>query len=82
MDNPTKRPELAPALVAQIARIAEAEQRTPDELLADMLSGYLKEQRWQKLVADAKQRGQGMQPKAVEAAVSKAIADYRNERGR
>ena len=82
MEITTKKPELAPALVAQITRIAKAEQRTPDELLPDMVSCYLKDQRWNKLVADAEQRGHGMPPKVVEAAVSEAIADYRKERAR
>lgn len=82
MDDTTRKPELAPELVAEIARIAAAENRPPSELLADMLSSYLKEQRWQKLVGEAKANGRGMQPRTVEAAVHKAVADFRKERGR
>jgi hypothetical protein len=82
MKEATEKVGLPPALLSEIGRIAEAENRPAGELLADMVSGYLKGQRWQKLVGEAKARGQGLRPQDIEATVNTAIADYRQEHGR
>jgi hypothetical protein len=64
----------------ELEKLALAQQRSVDDVLAEAVDCYIRDGKWQRLVNEAKRRGQGMQPENIEASVNTAISDYRNGR--
>jgi hypothetical protein len=66
----------------ELEKLARAQGRTVDDVLAEAVDRYIKDGKWQRLVNEARRRGQGVPPETIEAAVYTAITEYRKEHGR
>ena len=64
-------------LLAEIQTAAEAQHRTADELAADAIRQYLKEQSWVQFVERNERRARDMG--ITEGDVDRLIAEYRSE---
>ena len=64
-------------LLAEIQSAAEAQHRTADELAADAIRQYLKEQSWVSFVERNERRAKEMG--ITEGDVDRLIAEYRSE---
>jgi metal-responsive CopG/Arc/MetJ family transcriptional regulator len=64
-------------LLAEIQSAAEAQHRTADELAADAVRQYLKEQSWVRFVGRNERRAKEMG--ITEGDVDRLIAEYRSE---
>ena len=64
-------------LLAEIQTVAEAQHRTSDELAADAIRQYLKEQSWMEFVERNERRAREMG--ITEGDVDRLIAEYRSE---
>jgi metal-responsive CopG/Arc/MetJ family transcriptional regulator len=64
-------------LLAEIRSAAEAQHRSADELAADAIRGYLKEQSWVQFVQRNERRAKDMG--ISEDDVNRLIAEYRSE---
>jgi len=78
-----KNVRLSEGLLAKIANAAQAENRTPDELLEDAAELYLKNRRWQKLLEFGEQnaRDLGLTAEDVPRLIEEARYEQK-ERGR
>jgi hypothetical protein len=66
-----------PALQAEVEAAAAEEQRPAGELLRDAVERYLKDRRWQRLVAYGHRRARGLG--LTEADLPRLIAESRQE---
>lgn len=64
-------------LQAELERAASAEDRSTGEMLAEAVTGYLKERSWQKLIQSARERTTALG--LVEEDVPRLIAESRTE---
>jgi len=66
-----------PALFAQIEEAAKAERRTTEELLQEAIERYLKEKRWQHLLAYGEEQARLLG--LTDTDVPRLIDEYRKE---
>ena len=66
------------SLLAELQAAADEDQRPSDELVVDALEQYLKDRRWQRLVAYGEQQARSLG--LTEADVPRLIEEYRQER--
>jgi Arc/MetJ-type ribon-helix-helix transcriptional regulator len=64
-------------LLAEVQKAAQAEQRSPDEVVKLALERYLEERSWQKTIEGARQRSKDLG--LTEADVPRLIAESRRE---
>jgi predicted transcriptional regulator len=76
----TQLPSLPEGLMAEIERIARAQDRSVSEVLAEAIDRYVKDQQWQALKGYGRARAQ--ERGLVEGDVPRLISEYRSERGR
>lgn len=65
------------SLFAEIRAEADEEQRTSDELVREALERYLKDRRWQRLLAYGQQQARSLG--LTDADVPRLIEEYRRE---
>ena len=65
------------SLLAEIQAAADEEHRTRDELVREAVERYLKERRWQRLLAYGEQRARSLG--LTDADVPRLIEEYRRE---
>lgn len=66
------------SLFAEIKAAADEEHRSSDDLVCEAVERYLKERRWQRLLAYGEQ--QARSPGLTDADVPRLIEEYRRER--
>ena len=52
----TQIPAIPVSLMAEVERVARAQERTVSQVLADAIDRYVKEEQWQSLKADGRER--------------------------
>jgi predicted transcriptional regulator len=65
-------------LLAKVKEAADAERRTPEELVNEALERYLQARSWQRLLAYGEQQAKSLG--LDEADVPRLIAEYRQEK--
>ena len=73
-------PSLPDGLMAEIERIARAQARSVDEVLAEAVDRYVKDQQWEAVKRYG--RAQSSERGLTDNDVPRLIAEFRNERGR
>lgn len=73
-DNPIAIP---PSLLAEIQTAAEEDKRPVEELLREAIERYLRNRRWQRILAYGEERARALG--LTEADVPRLIAEYRQE---
>jgi hypothetical protein len=68
---------IPPALIAKIQAAAHEEQRPAEEMLREAIERYLRNRRWQRILAYGQQRAREMG--LTEDDVPRLIAEYRQE---
>ena len=72
--------QVSSALLAEIHAAAEEEHCSSDELVREAVERYLKDRRWQRLLAYGEQRARSLG--LTETDVPRLIEEYRRERHR
>ncbi|HEY6253720.1 MAG TPA: ribbon-helix-helix protein, CopG family [Candidatus Angelobacter sp.] len=65
------------SLLAELQAAADEEQRTSDELVREAVERYLKDRRWQRLLAYGEQQARSLG--LTDADVPRLIEEYRQE---
>jgi metal-responsive CopG/Arc/MetJ family transcriptional regulator len=69
---------IPPSLLAELQALADEESRNSNELVREAVELYLKERRWQRLLAYGEQQARSLG--LTDADVPRLIAEYRRER--
>jgi metal-responsive CopG/Arc/MetJ family transcriptional regulator len=72
-------PRLPVSLMAEVERVARAQERTVSQVLSEAVDRYLKDERWLKLKAYGRERARSLG--FAEADVQRLIAETRQECG-
>lgn len=72
-------PSIPVFLMAEVERVARAQQRTVNEVLAEAVDRYIKDEQWQSLKAYGRERAR--ERGFTEADVPRLIAESRQEYG-
>ncbi len=68
---------IPPSLLAEIQAAAEEEKRPAEEVLREAIERYLRNRRWQRILAYGEERARALG--LTEADVPRLIAEYRQE---
>jgi len=68
---------IPPSLLAEIQAAAEEEKRPAEEVLREAIERYLRNRRWQRILAYGEERARALG--LTEADVPRLIAEYRKE---
>jgi hypothetical protein len=68
---------IPPSLLAEIRAAAEEEKRPAEEVLSEAIERYLRNRRWQRILAYGEERARALA--LTEADVPRLIAEYRQE---
>ena len=75
----TPIPSIPPALMAEVEKIARAQERTVSQVVAEAVDRYLKDERWLRLKAYGREQAHALG--LTEADVARLISESRRERG-
>jgi hypothetical protein len=76
----TQIPSIPVSLMAEVKKLARAQERTVSEVLAEAVDRYIRDQQWQSLKAYGRERA--LARGLTEADVPRLIEDSRRECGR
>jgi metal-responsive CopG/Arc/MetJ family transcriptional regulator len=76
-ENDSESVKMPSSLLAEIQAAAKEEQRTSDELVREAVERYLKDRRWQRLLAYGEQQARSLG--LTDADVPRLIEEYRQE---
>lgn len=78
LEGDSQKVKMPSDLLAEVRAAATEESMTTDELVAEAVQRYLKDRRWQQLLAYAEQQARSLG--LSETDVPRLVDEYRNER--